>query len=43
MDEKGRKLVRICVNIKSAFARMERFVDNYAVDPRREQLDVRLT
>jgi len=42
MDEKGKKLIRICANIKSAFTRMERFVDNYAIDPRPEQLDVRL-
>jgi len=42
MDEKGKKLISICANIKSAFIRMERFVDNYAVDPGPEQLDVRL-
>jgi len=42
MDEKGKKLIRICANIKSAFTRMERFVDSYAVDPRPERLDVRL-
>jgi len=42
MDEKVKKLILICANIKSAFSRMERFVDNYAVDPRPEQLDVRL-
>jgi len=33
----------MCANIRSAFTRMERFVDNYAVDPRPEQLDARLT
>jgi len=43
MDEKiKKKLIRICANAKSAFTRMERFVDNYAVDQRPEQLDVRL-
>ena len=42
MDEKGTKLIHICANIKSAFTRMETFVDNYAVDPRPEQSDVRL-
>jgi len=42
MDEKGKQLIHICANIKSAFTRMERFVDNYAVDPRPEQLDLRL-
>jgi len=42
MDEKGKKLICICANIKSSFIRMERFVDNYAADPRPEQLDVKL-
>jgi len=42
MDDKIKKLVHICSNTKSAFTRMERFVDHYAVDPRPEQLDVRL-
>jgi hypothetical protein len=42
MNEKGKKLIHICANIKSAFTRMERFVDNYTVDPRPEQLYVRL-
>ena len=42
MDEKGKKLICICANIKSAFTRMERFVDNCAVDPKPEHLDVRL-
>jgi len=41
MDDKGKKLICICANIKSAFTRMQRFVDNYAVDPRPEQIDVR--
>jgi hypothetical protein len=42
MDEKDKKLICICGNIKSAFTRMERFVDNCGVDPRPEQLAVRL-
>jgi len=42
MDEKIKNLIRICANTKSAFTRMERFADNYSVDPRPEQLDVRL-
>jgi hypothetical protein len=42
MDEKDKKLICICANIKNAFTRMERFVDNYAADPKPEQLDVRL-
>jgi hypothetical protein len=42
MEEKSKKLIRICANTKSAFTRMERFVDNYAVDPKPEQLNVRL-
>ena len=40
--KKVKKLIRSCANIKSAFTRKERFVDNYVVDPRPEQLDVRL-
>jgi hypothetical protein len=42
MEEKSKKLIRICANTKSTFTRMERFVDNYAVDPKPEQLNVRL-
>jgi hypothetical protein len=42
MEEKSKKLIRICANTKSTFTRMERFVDNYATDPRPEQLEVRL-
>ena len=42
MDEKVKKLIPTSTNIQSAFTRMERFVGNYAVDPRPEQLDVRL-
>jgi hypothetical protein len=42
MDEKGKRLIRICANINGAFTRMERFVDNYAADPKPEQLDMRL-
>lgn len=42
MEEKSKKLIHICANTKSTFTRMERFVDNYATDPRPEQLEVRL-
>jgi hypothetical protein len=42
MAEKGKKLKCMCANIKSVFTRTERFVDNYAADPKPEQLDVRL-
>jgi hypothetical protein len=42
MDEKIKKLICICPNTKSAFTRLERFTDNYAVDPKPEQLEVRL-
>jgi len=42
MDEKDKKLIGICANIKSTYTRMERFMDNYAVDTRPEHLDVRL-
>jgi hypothetical protein len=41
MDKRGKK-IHICANTKSAFTRLERFVDNYAVDPKPEQLQVRL-
>jgi hypothetical protein len=37
-----KKLIRICANTKSAFTRLERFADNYVVDPKPEQLEVRL-
>jgi hypothetical protein len=42
MEEKSKKLICIFANTKSAFTRLERFVDNYAVDPKPEQLNVRL-
>jgi hypothetical protein len=42
MDEKIKKLIRICAKTKSAFTRLERFADNYVVDPKPEQLEVRL-
>jgi hypothetical protein len=42
MDKKIKKRIRICANTKGAFIRMERFADNYAVDPKPEQLEVRL-
>jgi hypothetical protein len=29
MVERGKKLIDICANTKSAIARLERFVDNY--------------
>ena len=40
MDERCKKLIRICANTKSAFTRLERFVDNYAADPKSEQLEM---
>ena len=36
-----KNLMRIWANTKSAFTRIERYVDNYAVEPKPEQLDVR--
>jgi len=42
MDERGKKLIRICANTKSTFTRLERFVDSYAADPKPEQLEMRL-
>jgi len=42
MDERGKKLIRVCANIKGAFTRLERFVENYSKDPKPEQLEVRL-
>jgi hypothetical protein len=41
MDKHIKKLIRICANTKSAFTRMERFVESYAADPKPEQLEVR--
>jgi hypothetical protein len=41
MDEHIKKLIRICAYTKSAFTRMERFVEGYAADPKPEQLEVR--
>jgi hypothetical protein len=40
--EKFKKLISICANTKSAFTSIERFVGNYAVDQKPEQLSVRL-
>lgn len=40
MEERSKKLIRICANTKAA--RLDRFVDSYAVDPKPEQLSVRL-
>jgi hypothetical protein len=42
MEERGKKLIRICANAKSAFTRLEKFIDNYEADPKPEQLIVRL-
>jgi hypothetical protein len=42
MDERAKKLIRICANTKYAFTRLERFVENYSTDPQPEQLEVRL-
>jgi hypothetical protein len=36
MAEEGKKLKRMCANIKSVFTRTERFVDNYAANPKPE-------
>jgi len=37
-----KKLIRVCANIKGAFTRLERFVENYSTDPKPEKLEVRL-
>ena len=42
MEESKKRLTRICANTKSAFTRMEKFVDSYMVDQKPEQLEVRL-
>jgi len=42
MEETKKRLIRTCANTKSAFTRMEKFVDNYMVDQKPEQLEVRL-
>ena len=42
MEETRKRLIRICANTKGAFTRMEKFVDNYMVDQKPEQLEVRL-
>ena len=42
MEESRKRLTRICANTKSAFTRMEKFVDNYMVDQKPEQSEVRL-
>ena len=42
MEESKKRLTRICANTKSAFTRMEKFVDNYMLDHKPEQLEVRL-
>lgn len=42
MEESRKRLTRICANAKSAFTRMEKFVDNYMADQKSEQLEIRL-
>jgi len=42
MEERGKKFIRVCANTKGAFTRLERFVENYLIDPKSEQLEVRL-
>jgi len=42
MEERGKKLIRVCANTKGAFTRLEKFVENYLIDPKPEQLEVRL-
>ena len=42
MEGRGKKLIRVCANTKGAFTRLERFVENYLIDPKPEQLEVRL-
>jgi hypothetical protein len=42
MEESKKRLTRICANTKSAFTRMEKFVDGYMVDQKSEHLEVRL-
>ena len=42
MEESRKRLTSICANTKSAFTRMEKFVDNYMADQKPEQLEVRL-
>jgi hypothetical protein len=37
-----KKLIRICVNTNSTFTRMQRFAEDYVVEPKSEQLEVRL-
>jgi len=42
MEERGKKLIRVCANKNGAFTRLERFVENYLIYPKPEQLEVRL-
>ena len=42
MEENKKTLTRICANTKGAFTRMEKFIDNYMVQQKSEQLEVRL-
>jgi len=41
MEDRGKKSIRVCGNTKGAFTRLERFVENYLIDPKPEQLEVR--
>jgi len=41
MEERGKKLIRVCANTKGAFTRVERFVEKYSIDPQPEQLEVK--
>jgi len=42
MEERGKKFIRVCAKTKGAFTRLERFVENYLIDPNPKQLEVRL-
>jgi len=37
MEERGKKLIRVCSNTKSAFTRLERFVEKYLIDTKPEE------
>jgi len=42
MEETGKKLICVCANTKGAFTRLDRFVEKYLINPKPEQLEVRL-
>jgi len=42
MEDRGKKLIRVCANTKGAFTRLENCVENNLIDPKPEQLEVRL-